>query len=135
MTVGTVDTKLVDFSSLVSVRDFSISFKESNNKLDVLYLNAGIGSASQEEDGSPSLSVDGIEKVFATNLVGHHLLFKHLEPLLSKSENSRVVLTSSFFGFLAHGTPNISTDLDSLNYKEDPIGIYAQSKLGRECSA
>ena len=66
-------------SDLRSTRDATIKYAESNNStLDMLFLNAGIASAGKNEDGGLKLSVDGIEKVFATNHVGHHLMWKIL---------------------------------------------------------
>ena len=63
---------IADFSDMQSVRDFSQQFLERAGKLDMIFMNAGVGMAALNDDGSVPLSVDGIEKIFATNLVGHH---------------------------------------------------------------
>ena len=67
----------VDTSSLKSVRKFCHNFlartddgEGSPKPLDMLFLNTGIAFWGLHE-----ISEDDIEKVFATNVVGHHLMF------------------------------------------------------------
>ena len=113
---GKVETMMLDTSSLNSVRDFSQSFIRGREGLDMLYLNAGIASATRvADDGSALLSEDGVELVFATNVLGHHLLYKYLEPLVMNSELSRVVLTSSAASFDVFKDFKVATDLKILN--------------------
>lgn len=124
----------LDTSSLKSVKDFSEKFREKNAALDLLYLNAGLGSAGVEDDGSTPLSEDGIELLFATNVVGHHLLFKVLEPLVMNSKLARIVLTSSAASFSTFKDYKVATDLETLNAvqpKRDGMQIYGQSKLAQ----
>lgn len=131
---GTVATMTLDTSSLKSVKDFSEKFRENNSALDLLYLNAGLGSAGVEDDGSTPLSEDGIELLFATNVVGHHLLFKHLEPLVMNSKMSRIVLTSSAASFIPFKDYKVATDLETLNSirpMRDGVKVYGQSKLAQ----
>jgi NAD(P)-dependent dehydrogenase (short-subunit alcohol dehydrogenase family) len=129
-----VNTMIVDFSDLKSVKDFSKQFRAQANKLDMLFMNAGIGTAGVNDDGSVPLSVDRIEKVFATNLVGHHLMYKWLESLL---KSARIVLTSSSasFGATEARDCKIETDLDTLNsvqFKDsNRVCPYARTKLGQ----
>ena len=47
-----VSTMLVDTSSLSSVRDFSKHFKQHHEKLDIIFMNAGISHAGINDDGS-----------------------------------------------------------------------------------
>merc|ERR1711924_341912 len=83
-------------------------------------------------DGSSPLSVDGIELVFATNHVGHHLLYSLLAPLINKSKLARIVLTSSASSF---DTPEygVATDLQTLNSIAPEAGgkPYGQSKFAQ----
>lgn len=86
-------------------------------------------------DGKLPKSEDGIEMVFATNHVGHHLLYNLLEPALKSSPMARVVLTSSAANFEApyYG---VATDLTTLNSMETQEGFsdmhpYGQSKLAQ----
>lgn len=138
---GEVRTETLDTSSSRSVRDFAERFSASRGRLDVLYLNAGVGSAGVAADGSsaPPLSEDGIEKVFATNYLGHYLLYRWLEPLLLSYGDdddvddvppARVVSTTSVSSFhtVAHG---VSTDLATLNAQRPSVRLYGQSKLAQ----
>ena len=63
-----------------------------------LYVYAGRGQPYGEM-GPLILSEDGIEITFATNYLGHHLMWKYLESLVLKSITGRVVLTSSSASF------------------------------------
>lgn len=129
---GKVTTMTMDTSSLTSVKNFAQQYLAANDSLDMLYINAGIGSAGVAEDGSAPLSEDGIEMVFATNHVGHHLLYKLLEPLILKSKLARIVLTSSSASFRTFDY-KVATDLKTLNSEEvkDGMNIYGQSKLAQ----
>uniref|UniRef100_A0A7S4D963 Protochlorophyllide reductase n=1 Tax=Heterosigma akashiwo TaxID=2829 RepID=A0A7S4D963_HETAK len=126
----------VDTSSLGSVRNFAMEYlaKHEGASLDMLYLNAGIGGGGHlSEDGFVKLTEDGIEVVFATNYVGHHLLYRLLEPLLLDSKMARVVQVSSAASFnsFKHG---VATSLQELNSRDfDPKGMkhYGQSKLAQ----
>ena len=77
-----VVTMTVDTSSLKSVQEFCQDFLSQTDDgegpplpLDMLFLNAGIGFIDKR-DGKPlELTEDGIEKTFATNVVGHHLMY------------------------------------------------------------
>jgi len=99
----------------------------------MLFLNAGIGTGGEANAKIPPLSEDGIELVFATNHVGHHLLYHLLEPLLFRSKTARVVLTSSAGSFQSFDY-KVATDLETLNNVKvstlrDNQKVYAQSKL------
>ena len=136
---ATVSSLIMDLSSLQSVQSAATTFLQRNTKLDMMFLNAGIYTAVDKFDSTKQLplSVDGIEKVFATNVVGHHLLYCTLEPLLLKSNMARVVYTSSFMSYnpsLFFGHHDIfPTDLQSLNAGDSSwvqsVLTYSRSKL------
>ncbi|XP_058506063.1 3-keto-steroid reductase/17-beta-hydroxysteroid dehydrogenase 7-like [Solea solea] len=115
-----VDLLQLDVGSVQSVLTAAHEVKARYNRIDFLYLNAGImpnpqvdiraffkglfsknvihmfataeGLLTQQD----RLNSDGLQEVFATNLFGHFLLIRELEPLLCLTENSsRVVWTSS----------------------------------------
>ena len=86
-----VEVKILDTSSLGSVRKFAQIVLKTENRLDVLCLNAGIGGFDDKR-----LSPDGIELTMATNHFGHFLLVHLLANLLEKSKPARIVLTASF---------------------------------------
>ncbi|XP_059197522.1 3-keto-steroid reductase [Centropristis striata] len=110
----------LDTSSMASVLTAAQEVKRRYNRLDYLYLNAGIMPNPQfdvkaffkglfssrivsmfatgegiltQQDGVTS---DGLQQVFATNLFGHFLLIRELEPVLVQAgQTSRLIWTSS----------------------------------------
>ncbi len=84
-----VHVGLCDLSEQAAVRRFAASFMDEAPRLDVLVNNAGVLSESR------TLSPDGIELTFATNVVGPFLLTSLLVPLLQRSAPSRVLNVSS----------------------------------------
>lgn len=130
---------MMDVSNLSKVRHAAKIFMQNNDKLDMLFLNAGIFT-----DENNSLSVDGIETTFATNVVGRHLLYRMLEPLLLNSTMARVVSTSSLAGMVwLPRNVEIPTTVEELNgwkpplffnWKPDfvqPFFKYGRSKLAQ----
>ncbi len=139
-----VVTMTVDTSSLQSVKTFCQDFLARTDDgegnplpLDMLFLNAGMSFTSLTEDGSLNLSEDGIERTFATNVVGHHLMFRLLEPSIRRSDElrktpARIVQTSSCLSYTSPYRYQVATDLETLNGvpEQDP-GLYAQTKLAQ----
>jgi dehydrogenase/reductase SDR family protein 12 len=111
--------KVVDLSRLGDVRDFVVEFIRNEPRLDVLINNAGVLLAERE------FSEDGVEKTFATNILGPFLLTNLLLPLMSESTPARVINISSG-GMYAQ-----KLDLAKLLAKEGPFNgvvAYAQTK-------
>ncbi|XP_040911388.1 3-keto-steroid reductase/17-beta-hydroxysteroid dehydrogenase 7-like [Toxotes jaculatrix] len=115
-----VDLLHLDVGSVQSVLTAAQEVKARYSRIDFLYLNAGImpnpqvditaffkglfsrnvinmfataeGLLTQQD----RLNSDGLQEVFATNLFGHFLLIRELEPLLCQAgHTSRAVWTSS----------------------------------------
>ncbi|XP_064138955.1 3-keto-steroid reductase/17-beta-hydroxysteroid dehydrogenase 7 isoform X2 [Loxodonta africana] len=115
-----VTTVQVDVSNLQSVFRASKELKQRFQRLDCVYLNAGImpnpqlnirallsglfsrkvlhmfstaeGLLTQED----KITGDGLQEVFETNVFGHFILFRELESLLCHSDHpSRLIWTSS----------------------------------------
>ncbi|XP_005814986.1 3-keto-steroid reductase [Xiphophorus maculatus] len=115
-----VDLLHLDVGSARSVLSAAEELKARYRRMDFLYLNAGImpnptvdiraffkglfsrnvvnmfataeGLLTQQDQ----LNSDGLQEVFATNLFGHFLLIRELEPLLCQpGHTSRLVWTSS----------------------------------------
>ncbi len=84
-----VQVGLCDLSDLKSVRQFAERLVGETERLDVLVNNAGALA------GERTLSVDGIELTFATNVLGPFLLTNLLVPLLERSRPARIVNVSS----------------------------------------
>ncbi|XP_028856100.1 3-keto-steroid reductase/17-beta-hydroxysteroid dehydrogenase 7 isoform X1 [Denticeps clupeoides] len=110
----------LDVGSVRSVFQAAKEVKLRYNRLDYIYLNAGImpnpqldikaffkglfssnvinmfataeGILTQKDN----INSDGMQEVFATNLFGHYLLVRELEPLLCQPDSiSQVIWTSS----------------------------------------
>jgi len=146
-----IDTMVVDTSSLASVKTFSKAYlaKNEDRALDMLFFNAGrgliYGENKQKKKGigididavghdDLILSEDGIEIIFATNYVGHHLMWKYLEPMVKKSNRGRVVLTSSSGSFLTfpHGVATSLKELHgTVKISQFDMKYYGQSKLAQ----
>ncbi|OJH34154.1 oxidoreductase [Cystobacter ferrugineus] len=110
----------LDLANLESVRAFAERYLATNEPLDVLVNNAGVMAIPRRE-----LTVDGFERQFGTNHLGHFALTGLLLPALARSRAPRVVTLSSgtaYFGRI---------DLENLQGEKSysPTPIYAQSKL------
>jgi NAD(P)-dependent dehydrogenase (short-subunit alcohol dehydrogenase family) len=108
-----------DLASLDSIRKCCAEYKAKYHRLDVLINNAAIWDYTRRE------SKDGIENIFATNLLGPFLMTHLLLDLIKKSSPSRIInLTSG----LHSGTINFN-DIE-FNRKFSGLKAYRQSKLG-----
>lgn len=107
----------VDLSSQASIRQFAETLAERHPALQVLVNNAGIWPSER------TLSADGIELTFATNVLGYFLLTQLLTPLLLAGAPARIVdVASEMAGHL---------DLEDLQFERRPfdgLKAYAQSK-------
>lgn len=114
-----VTDRILDLSSLSSIRSFSDWVKQSCTKLDLLINNAGVMATPYCK------TADGFEMQFGTNHLGHFALTGLLLELLSSSPEARVLTVSS----QAHRIGKI--DFENLNAEKSyhKIRAYAQSKL------
>ncbi|XP_043819643.1 3-keto-steroid reductase/17-beta-hydroxysteroid dehydrogenase 7 isoform X1 [Dromiciops gliroides] len=110
----------IDVSNLQSVFQASRELKQRFDRLDYLYLNAGImpnpqlnlkalfsglfsrkvfhmfSTAEGLLTQLDKVTVDGLQEVFETNVFGHFILIRELEPLLCRPDiPSQVIWTSS----------------------------------------
>lgn len=115
-----VDLLHLDVGSVQSVLTAAQEIKTRYPRVDFLYLNAGIMPNPHVDIGAffkglfsrnvinmfstaeglltqqDRLNADGMQEVFATNVFGHFVLIRELEPLLCQTDHtSRVVWTSS----------------------------------------
>ncbi|XP_072192677.1 retinol dehydrogenase 12-like [Excalfactoria chinensis] len=82
--------RLLDCSSLASVRAFAGEVLREEKRLDVLVNNAGV-------TGLPfGVTAEGLERTFATNYLGPFLLTNLLLDLMRASAPARIVTVSSF---------------------------------------
>jgi NAD(P)-dependent dehydrogenase (short-subunit alcohol dehydrogenase family) len=89
--------------------------------IDMLILNAGIMALQELE------IVNGVEKQFAVNHLGHFLLTEHLVDTVRRSQAGRVIVVSS--GAHRWAAP-YGIDFDNLDGSKsyDPFAAYGQSK-------
>jgi NAD(P)-dependent dehydrogenase (short-subunit alcohol dehydrogenase family) len=109
----------LDLSDFASVKEFAENVRAELRALKYLINNAGIADMPERRNR------EGFELHFATNHLGHHLLFESLLQPLRRSEGARVVsLTSA-----AHRRSGI--DFDDIHFQRreyDSYVAYAQSK-------
>jgi len=114
-----VSFMVCDLSSFESIRKLCADFKARHDRLNVLINNAGTW------DFKRRVSKDGIENIFAVNLLAPFLLTNLLLEPLKKGAPSRIITLSSG---LHSGTINF----DDIEFKQGFSGMkaYRQSKLG-----
>jgi NAD(P)-dependent dehydrogenase (short-subunit alcohol dehydrogenase family) len=90
-------------------------------RLDAFVANAGIVHFPKHREET----IDGIELVFGTNVVGHAALLPHVLPLLEQTAGSRVVMLGSLSTLL------VKLRLQDLELRNRYSGwqAYAQSKI------
>jgi NAD(P)-dependent dehydrogenase (short-subunit alcohol dehydrogenase family) len=106
----------LDAASQQSITEFANACRRYD-RLDALVNNAGLGHGQRLE------TPEGLELVFATNVLGYHRLSLALSGLLVRSAPSRIVSVASTFAS--------NLDLDDLQWTRRPyeeLAAYAQSK-------
>ncbi|HML68607.1 MAG TPA: SDR family oxidoreductase [Clostridia bacterium] len=113
------DLMALDLADQGSIRAFAEAFTKKYGRLDVLINNAGILGRHRAE------TKQGFEMSFEVNYLGAFLLTMLLLPLLEKSGQGRVVMTTS----VAHGWGDVR--LNDLNYTRgyNRFAAYGHSKL------
>ena len=110
---------LCDFSSQASIRELAAAVGRDHRTLHVLVNNAG-GVHRRR-----SVTVDGIERTFATNHLGYFLLTNLLLDLIVMSAPARIVTVAS----VAHRSGRIHFDDLNLERRYGLVKAYNQSKL------
>lgn len=122
---GRVELFKIDTSSLASVRSAAAEIRGKTNTLNVIINNAAIMACPEAK------SEDGFELQFATNYLGHFLLYRLLEDLLLSSStpafHSRVVNVASS-GHHAGGVRFDDLDFSSKPDAYNAWAAYGQSK-------
>lgn len=112
-----------DLSSLAEVNKLAADILSSQQQLDVLVNNAGIGPRTP--DSPRLLSKDGYEIFFAVNYLAGYLLARELLPLLKSSAPARIINVAS----IAQAPVNFNDPMME-KYYSDGLA-YSQSKLAQ----
>ena len=114
---GSVDLLMADLASQASIHQLVQDFRQKYSRLDVLVNNAGISPTKR------TLTVDGVEKTFAVNVLAYFLLANLLFDVLKASAPSRIVNVAS----AAHSPINF----DDLQHEKHFgwMDVYSQSKF------
>lgn len=112
--------ELTDFGSVVAAAN---QVKALGVPLDMVICNAGVMQIQQLEQ------VNGIEKQFVVNHLGHFVLVTQLLELIVAAPQGRIVNISS--GSSVRTAPEAGIDFDNLSGEHgyDPGQAYGQSKL------
>ncbi|MBB4764859.1 oxidoreductase [Amorphoplanes digitatis] len=109
----------LDLADLASVRRFASRFLDGYGRLDLLINNAGVMALPR------AVTVDGFERQFGVNHLGHFALTGLLLPALLAGDRARVVTVTS--GLHRRGRMNFDDLMGERRYSK--LGAYTQSKL------
>lgn len=116
--------ELTDFAGIVATADHvKTQLRQTRQGLDMLICNAGVMEIQKLEQ------VNGIEKQFAVNHLGHFVLVNQLIGPLGSAQQGRIVNVSS--GSATRLAPDEGIEFDNLSGERgyDPGRAYGQSKL------
>ena len=107
-----------DFTSIVTCTE---AIQKLGTPIDVLICNAGINLQRLEQ-------VNGIEKDFVVNHLGHFILVNRLLNLVRGAPQGRIIVVGSGASFYA---PAVGIEFDNLSGERDYdfMKMYGQSKL------
>ena len=113
----------LELSNFDSIIECANTIAKLTLPIDILVCNAGINTFSDLE------LVNGVERTFAVNHLGHFLLVNRLMPLLRESRESRIVHVSSKSAYVQ--APDVGIDFDNLKGEGDfdYWEAYGRSKL------
>ena len=114
----------LELSSLESVLECSKTIAKLSLPIDILVCNAGINTFADSVE-----LVNGVERTFAVNYLGHFVLVNRLIPLMKQAQESRIVHVGSMSAYIQ--APAVGIDFDNLRGEGvfDPQEAYGRSKL------
>ncbi|MCJ1282869.1 hypothetical protein MMC26_002195 [Xylographa opegraphella] len=120
----------LDLGDLTTIRKSAETFLSKEERLDVLWLNAGVMVPPKG-----SKTAQGYELQLGTNCIGHFMFANLLRPILAKTAASsppnsvRVVWVSSS---AVNFAPKNAIDFSNMDYKKDEMAWtkYGRSKAG-----
>ncbi len=120
---GTTTPLVIELTEPQSIVAAAEQYRSLDRPLDIIVCNAGIMELPQLE------LIDGVEKQFYVNHLGHFVLVNQLLPQLVAAEQGRIVNVSS--GRATGNAPEEGIQFDNLDgaMGYDPGKAYGQSKL------
>ena len=120
---GKTTPMALELTDLQSVVDCANAVTELGQPVDILIPNAGVGSFGELE------LINGVERIFAINYLGHFLLVNRLLPMVQLADHGRIVHVGSRMAYQA--APPVGIDFDNLRGENsyDPEQAYGRSKL------
>ncbi len=120
---GRTTPMALELSDFQSVVDCARRVEMLGVGLDMLILNAGINTFREIE------LVNGVEKMFVVNFLGHFVLVNRLLPLMLDADRGRIVHVGSESGY--NQAPAVGIDFDNLRGEQayDAGEAYGRSKL------
>ncbi|XP_042322927.1 retinol dehydrogenase 11-like [Sceloporus undulatus] len=115
-----VQLRILDTSSMASVRDFAQRFLEEEKRLDILVNNAGASGLPH------TVTAEGLELTFATNFLGPFLLTNLLLDAMKASAPARIVNVSSFMHYWGNLDLKFLTGEEPLKNRSH---VYNSTKL------
>lgn len=120
---GSTTPVALELSNLQSVVDCADTVAGLGLSPELLVCNAGINTFGELE------LVNGIEKIFAVNFLGHFVLVNRLLPSMKRAQPARIVHVGSRSGYTQ--APAVGIDFDNLRGEKvfDSQQAYGRSKL------
>ena len=114
----------LELSSLQSVVECADTIARLGLPIDILVCNAGINTFGELVE-----LVNGVEKTFVVNYLGHFVLVNRLMPLMNQAQESRIVHVGSMSAYIQ--APAVGIDFDNLRGEGvfDSQEAYGRSKL------
>ncbi len=119
---GNTTPLALELSNFQSVVDCAEQVSALTDSLDILICNAGINFGDLE-------LVNGVEKIFVVNHLGHFVLVNNLLPMITSAASGRIVHVGSRSGY--GQAPAMGIDFDNLRGEGewDAGEAYGRSKL------
>jgi len=120
---GTTTPLALELSNFQSAVDCAESVASLGLTPDILICNAGINTFGDLE------LVNGVEKIFVVNFLGHFVLVNRMLPLMKAAAPSRIVHVGSRSAYMQ--APSVGIDFDNLRGEKafDSQEAYGRSKL------
>lgn len=123
---GSAELRRLDLSSFASVQAFATDLGILGRPVELLVCNAGLNSASANQEPDGQLSEDKVDVLYQTNYLSHFLLTLLLLPLLRRARG-RVINIS-----VVHRSASLDDFEITTRIREPYVSLYGLSKLAQQ---